>query len=124
MGFDPMDHKFIRLAHERGLGKGSMDQIEILGDVDYVDRSWGFHTGNNSASRVGKLFWFGPLRSLETLMFHTPLVYLFIFASAVYHDRIWYPVRGKKVVNDWLANSPWGRLFAKYQPGGGPHTAT
>ncbi|MCK4959512.1 MAG: DUF362 domain-containing protein [Planctomycetes bacterium] len=119
MGFEPMDHKFIRLAHERGLGTGRFDDIEIVGDVDVAKESWGFHTGDNTASSVGKMFWFGPMRWLQRLMFHTPLVYGFIFASAVYHDRIWYPSKGRKVVDKWLAESPWGKLFADYQPGRG-----
>ena len=34
MGFDPMDHGFIRLAHERGLGVGQTEEIEIVGDAD------------------------------------------------------------------------------------------
>lgn len=114
MGFEPMDHEFIRLAHERGLGVGQMDEIEIVGDVDIKKENWGFETGNNAASSVGKLFWFGPMRWLERLMFHTPIVYGFIFASAVYHDHIWYPFKGKKVVNEWLENSPWGKLFKNY----------
>ena len=37
----------------------------------------------------------------------------------VYHDRIWYPSHGKKVVNQWLTESPWGKLFEGYRPGGG-----
>lgn len=117
MGFEPMDHKFIRLAHERGLGTGRIGEIEIVGDIDVQKENWGFVTGDNAASSVGKLFWFGPMRWLQKLMFHTPIVYSFIFASAIYHDRIWYPLKGKKVVEDWLTNSPWGRLFADYQPG-------
>ena len=117
MGFEPMDHKFIRLAHERGLGTGRINEIEIVGDVDVKKENWEFVTGDNAASSVGKLFWFGPMRWLQKLMFHTPIVYSFIFASAIYHDKIWYPLKGKKVVNDWLTNSPWGRLFAHYQPG-------
>lgn len=119
MGFEPMDYPFIRLAHERGLGHGRMEDIEIVGDIDAARENWGFHTGNNAASSIGKLFWFGPLRWLQHLMFHTPIVYFFIVGSAVYHDRFWYPLRGKKVVNDWLANSPWGQLFAQYRPGAG-----
>jgi uncharacterized protein (DUF362 family) len=117
MGFEPMDHKFIRMAHELGLGTGRMDEIEITGDVDAGKENWGFVTGDNLASRVGKTFWFGPMQWLEKLMFHTPLVYMFILASAVYHDKIWYRVRGKKIVNSWFEESPWGRLFADYQAG-------
>ena len=58
--------------------------------------------------------WFGPLKFLQRLLFHTPIVYAFIVASSLYHDYIWYPTKGKKTVNDWLTNSPWGRLFDKY----------
>jgi len=117
MGFDPMDYGFIRLAHERGLGVGKVGEIEIVGDTDAAGENWGFYTGNNAASRVGKVFWFGPLRWFQHLMFHTPIVYLFIVGSAVYHDRFWYPIFGRRVVNDWLANSCWGQLFANYHPG-------
>jgi len=117
MGFEPMEHQFIRLAHERGLGVGRFDEIEIVGDLDEAKKSWGFNTGDNTASSVGKLFWFGPMRWLEKVMFHTPIVYAFIFASAVYHDRIWYPSKGKEIVKEWLEESEWGRFFADYQPG-------
>jgi len=34
MGFEPMDHKFIRLAHELGLGIGRIGEIEMIGEVD------------------------------------------------------------------------------------------
>ncbi len=117
MGFDPMDHLFIRGAHERGLGVGRIEEIEIVGNVDIEKENWNFNTGDNAASSVGKLFWFGPMRWLEKLMFHTPVVYLFIFASAIYHDKVWYPSKGKKVVKQWLNESPWGKLFSEYQPG-------
>ena len=118
MGFDPMDSPFIRLAHERGLGVGSIEDIEIVGDVDVKRENWQFVTGNNAASSVGNALWFGPLRYLQKLFFHTPLVYVFILASAVYHDRIWYPRERRKTVETWLRESPWGRLFEEYQPGG------
>ena len=117
MGFDPMDHGFIRLAHEQGLGTGRISEIEIVGDVDVSKENWAFETGDNAASCVGKLFWFGPMRWLEELMFHTPVVYIFILASAIFHDKIWYPLRGRRAVNMWLKESPWGRLFANYRPG-------
>ena len=117
MGFDPMEHKFIRLAHERGLGTGRVEEIEIVGNVDIEKENWNFETGDNTASSVGKLFWFGPMRWLQKLMFHTPIVYGFIFASAIYHDKIWYRSKGKKIVDEWLVNNPWGQLFQNYEPG-------
>jgi len=113
MGFDPMDHLFIRAAHERGLGTGRIEEIEIVGDVDVEKENWAFHTGNNAASRVGNVFWFGPLKWLQKLMFHTPIVYAFIFGSAIYHDKIWYPTTGKKIVDRFM-KTEWGRLFEKY----------
>jgi len=85
--------------------------------MEVSKENWKFYTGDNPVSSVGKLFWFGPLRWLQHLMFHTPLVLLFIFGSAVYHDKIWYNITGRKIVKDWLHNSPWGRLFDSYQPG-------
>jgi len=117
MGFEPMDHPFIRLAHEKGLGTGRFSEIEIAGDLDAAKQNWGFVTGDNAASCIGKLFWFGPMRWLEKLMFHTPLVYAFILGSAIYHDKIWYPSKGRTIVNEWLENSPWGELFRNYKPG-------
>ena len=118
MGFEPMDHAFLRLAHERGLGVARLEEIDLVGDADVVESPWGFHTGSNAASRVGNLLWFGPFRWLQRLMFHTPVVYGFILASAVYHDQIWYRLKGRRTVRRWLDESPWGRLFADYRPGG------
>jgi len=117
MGFEPMDHKFIRTAHELGLGTGRIDEIEIIGDVDAGKEIWGFVTGDNVASRVSRTFWFKPMRWLQKLMFHTPFVYVFILASAIYHDKLWYLTCGKKIVNRWLEESLWGRLVADYQAG-------
>ena len=114
MGFEPEKVEHIMYAHERGLGVGRVDEIEIVGDADAAAERWGFHTGNNAVASVGKMFWFGPLRWLQRLMFRTPIVYAFILASAVYHDRFWYPSRGKPVVDTWLRESPWGRLFESY----------
>lgn len=52
MGFDPMSIDFIRLAHESGLGKGRIEEIEMLGeDVSAVN--FGFSVGDNMASKVG-----------------------------------------------------------------------
>jgi uncharacterized protein (DUF362 family) len=43
MGFDPLkDCKFIRLAHELGLGCGDISQIELVGDKKAAEESWNF----------------------------------------------------------------------------------
>lgn len=112
MGFEPMSIKYIRLAHERGLGVGKIKKIEIVGE-DISNINFHFQVGNNLASRAGKFIWFGPLRPFQKLFFHTPLVYIFVYASALYHDLFWWPTKGKKIFNQWL-KSPWGRLFQKY----------
>ncbi len=112
MGFNPMDIKFIRLAHEKGLGVGEIDEIEIVGE-DISSWNFNFEVGDNLASRAGDLFWFSPLKVFQKLLFHTPIVYLFVFASYFYHDFLWYPIKGRKIVNEWL-KSDWGQLFSKY----------
>lgn len=112
MGFDPLQIPFIRIAHERGLGCGDVKNIEILGE-DISSWNFKFKVGDNLASTGGDLFWFGALRKLQHLMFHTPLVYLFIWASFFYHDYFWYPFKGQKYVDQFLV-SEWGKLFLTY----------
>jgi uncharacterized protein (DUF362 family) len=117
IGFDPMDVKCIRLATEAGLGNGHLDDIEVIGDMDTAEvkrTNWDFVVGDNAASKVGDLFWFGPLKPLARLMFQTPMVNAFIMGSFVYHDYVWYPTQGRKVVDKWLDETEWGRLFLSY----------
>ena len=117
MGFDPMNLKYIRLSHEKGLGVGEMNEIEVVGE-DISEMNFNFKVGDNMASTVGDLFWFSPLKIFQRLLFHTPLVYVFVYASAIYHDNIWYPRTGMKRVNEWKKTS-WGKYFEDYQPGRG-----
>jgi len=114
MGFDPMTIEKVRIGHEAGVGVGDLKDIEIVGDVNLEEENWDFYRGDNFASSVGKLFWFGPLRRLQHLMFHTPMVNAFIWASAIYHDNIWYPIKGRPRVNKWLKETQWGELFQEY----------
>ncbi len=112
MGFDWRKLPCIALSHEHGLGIGDPAEIEITGDTDAADENWEFKVGVNLATGVGRLFWHdSPLKYLQKLFFHTPLVKIFIFGSELYHDKIWYKTKGKKVVNKWLNGSPWGELF-------------
>lgn len=112
MGFDPMDLKFIRIAHENGLGCGIVDEMEIVGE-DISGYDWKFEVGDNLASSAGDLFWFGPLKFLQHLMFHTPIVYIFVYASAIYHDKFWYPTTGQKRINEWY-KTHWGKKFLEW----------
>ena len=114
MGFNPLkDIKCIRLAHERGLGVGDPEHIEVIGE-DISKVNFNFTVGDNAASKIGDLMWFGPLRSLQRFFFHTPLVYMFVFGSFFYHDKIWWPLKGKPLMNKIYNESKWGRLFTSY----------
>ncbi|MEW6456660.1 MAG: DUF362 domain-containing protein [Acidobacteriota bacterium] len=110
MGFDPMSIPYIRIAHEDGLGKGRMEEIEILGE-DIKEINFGFEVGDNFASKFGDLFWFSPLKIFQKLLFQTPLVYLFVFGSYVYHDFIWWPLKGKRLQRARIEPTKWGKLF-------------
>ncbi|MGI5822990.1 MAG: DUF362 domain-containing protein [Dethiobacteria bacterium] len=114
MGFDPLQIDYIRLADEEGLGVGRLENIEVVGE-DLSKINYGFSVGDNTASMVGDFIWFGPLRRMQKLFFQTPLLYLFVFGSYFYHDKFWYPWRGQKVVDNWLATSKWGQLFQSYE---------
>lgn len=113
MGFDPMSIPYIRIAHEENLGVGDPKDIEIVGD-DISNESWGFSVGDNAVSFFGKLMWFGPLRSLQKIFFHTPLVHLFVLGSELYHDYYRWPFIDKKVFQRWLNETSWGKLFQEY----------
>ena len=113
MGFDPLSIPYIRMAHERGLGCGDVREIELVGD-DVSDLDLHFHVGNNFASRFGHGLWFGPLSSIQKLFFHTPLVYAFIFGSSVYHDYVWWPMKGKAIQEEVRRETVWGQLFDTY----------
>jgi len=114
MGFDPMTLGYIRLAHEDGLGVGDPREIGIAG-TDISGESWGFHVGNNGVSLFGNLAWFGPLKGMQKLFFRTPLVHAFILGSETYHDYYRWPVKDRRVFEEWKRTTPWGRLFRSYE---------
>jgi len=113
MGFDPMQLCFIRNAHEQGLGVGRPEEIEVVGE-DISEVNFHFEQKDNPVSRAGKLFWFGPLKFMQHLMFHTPIVYLFVFGSFLFHDYLWWPTVGKRRMKE-IAKTEWGKLFHSYR---------
>jgi hypothetical protein len=112
-GFDPMSLKFIRLAHERGLGVGRPEEIEIVGeDISGVN----FHfegKKNTLASRGQKLIYHGPLKFLEKLLLRSWITPWSYAASKFYHDVLWFPFVGRIRVAKAM-RTPWGQLFKKY----------
>lgn len=112
-GFEPMDLNFIRLAHERGLGIGDFQQIEVVGDVDPHEVRWHARTGETFASWGQKQIYHGPLKPFENVLLRSPIVPWSYVASRAYYDGFWYPFIGNQRVQAAL-NTKWGRLFANY----------
>jgi uncharacterized protein (DUF362 family) len=116
MGFDPLrDCKFIRLAHDLGLGCGDPAQLEIVGDQDAADENWKFvgpFEKMTFASRMQHQIYWGSLKgplewSLKTVL--APWSYL---ASVIFHDLYWYPAHRARVLQ--ILGSDWGRLFENW----------
>ena len=114
MGFDPMSIKYIRLAHEAGLGIGDPRQIELVGD-DVSGENWHFHVGHNTHTFLAWLSWYGPTRFLQKLIFRTPLVFITIAVSEIEQDYFYWPLKYKRVYKEWRETTTWGKLFQEYQ---------
>jgi uncharacterized protein (DUF362 family) len=113
MGFDPMSIKFIRLAHDAGLGCGDPREIEIAG-ADVSGVNWGFSGSENTfASRGQKLIYWGPLKPLEKLLLRSPLVPWAYLASNLYHNVFWMNLIGKGRIRKAMKTG-WGKLFLSY----------
>jgi uncharacterized protein (DUF362 family) len=115
-GFDPLNIRFIRKAHDLGLGVGDPRQIEILGYDIEQERPWNFVQEDTFASKGQKLIYHGPLKPLEKVLLQSPLVPWSYFASNFYHNVYWYPFVGRKRVEAAL-NTRWGRAFQSYGDG-------
>lgn len=112
MGFDPLKIKFIRLAHEMGLGCGDPKEIEIAGmDISGIDLC--FEVCDNFASRGQKALYRGALKPFEWFLMKTPIVPWSYLASRAYYDWFWYNVFGRRYVDEYFATD-WGRLFNSY----------
>jgi uncharacterized protein (DUF362 family) len=113
MGFDPLSLKFIRLAHEAGLGVGDPKEIEVVGE-DIQKVNFHFHAEENTfASRGQKLIYWGPLKPLEPFLLRTVIAPWSYIASILYHDYYWYPLIGKTRVKKMLGTG-WGKLLQSY----------
>jgi len=113
MGFDPLSIRFIRLAHEMGLGCGDPEQIEVVG-ADISGVNFGLSAGEETfASRGQKLVYWGPLKPLEKLVLRSVLAPVSYLASRAYYDYYWYNLFGRSRVKQALAGE-WGKLFLSY----------
>lgn len=117
MGMDPMSIKFIKLAHDLGLGCGDPREIEIVGDAEAAAENWHFDGPFKKmtfASKMQHKIYWGKLKtavewSLKTWM--APWAYI---ASVLYHDMYWYPRNGNHQVHNVL-RSEWGKLFHNWE---------
>ena len=78
-GFDPLSIRFIRRAHEMGLGVGDPRQINIVGYDIGNEPAWGFIQEDTFASRGQKLIYHGPLKPFEKILLQSPLGTLVLF---------------------------------------------
>jgi uncharacterized protein (DUF362 family) len=115
-GFDPLSLRFIRLAHEMGLGVGDPRQIEIVGYDIQSEPDWHFIQTDTFASTGQKMIYHGWLNFAEKPLLRSPIVPWAYFASNFYHNVYWYPFVGRKRVEAAL-DTDWGRLFAAYGNG-------
>jgi uncharacterized protein (DUF362 family) len=117
MGMDPLSIKFIRLAHEAGLGCGDPREIEIAGDVEAARQNWQFagpFKQMTFASRMQHKIYWGPLKTPIEWSLKTVLAPWSYIASVVFHDTYWYPRNADRMMKDVLA-SDWGRLFQNWE---------
>ena len=122
MGFDPLTIRYIRLAHEAGLGVGDVRDIELVGDATAAAENWHFvgpFRRMTFASRMQHQIYWGPLKrpiewSLKTVL--APWAYL---ASVLYHDSFWYPLFGRRQMR-----AAWRATGGGCSPTGSPSSRT
>lgn len=112
MGFDPMQIPYLRMCHERELGKADPKEIEIVGE-DIEEVNFNFRVKKSLVIWGDQMLRLGPLSFLEGLFLKSPLVVWAPLASNIYHDLFWYPIIGKRIINRFK-QTEWGRLFDEY----------
>lgn len=118
MGFDPLkDIKYVRIAHDMGLGCGDVRDIEIVGDPELADVPWDFEGPFKNMTFASKnqhrIYW-GPLKKPLEWSLKTWLAPWSYIASVTYHDLFWYP-RYARGHMEGVLGSEWGRLFANWE---------
>jgi uncharacterized protein (DUF362 family) len=113
MGYDPMKIPYIRMCHERGLGIGNPEEIEIIGE-DISRINFKFTSKRSPVIWGDQMLRNGVLRFLEKPLLHSPLFIWAPIASNIFHDYIWYPTIGKKRIRTFM-NTEWGQLFKSYK---------
>lgn len=116
MGFDPMGIPYLRMCHDRGLGTADPRQIEIVGEsVEGVN--FGFRAKRSLVIWGDQMLRVGPLRFLERIALHSPLMVWAPLASNLYHDWMWYPTAGRAKIGRFR-RTKWGRFLDERYGGG------
>jgi hypothetical protein len=114
LGRDPLrELKYVRLAHERGLGCGDVRAITLVGDIDLARESWRYNAEDQSSGLLGALARPRALRATRQRFGDTPLARV-IGAAQRYNDYYRWPVQSRRVFESWLRGTHWGRLFQRY----------
>jgi hypothetical protein len=116
MGFDPMQIPYLRMCHDRGLGTADPRQIEIVGEsIEGVN--FGFRVRRSLVIWGDQMLRLGPLRFLERVALHSPLMVWAPLASNLYHDCLWYPTVGRAKIGRFR-RTKWGRFLDERYGGG------
>jgi hypothetical protein len=113
MGFEPLEIPYLRMCHERELGVADPRAIEIIG-YDISGENFHFEVKRSFVIWGDQMLRRGPLRFLEKIALHSPLVFWAPMASNIYHDWLWYPTVGKSIIKKF-SRTEWGRLFERYK---------
>jgi len=109
MGFDPTRIKKLKKSEEMGLGNSDLKKITVIG-TPYQEINLNCTTKKSPVIFFDQLF---RKSFVEKLFFKTWFFNFCILGSASYHDWFWYPIIGKKRINEFKKTG-WGRLFEKY----------
>ncbi|MEE9218163.1 MAG: DUF362 domain-containing protein [Acidobacteriota bacterium] len=112
MGFDPLRIGYLRLCHDRGLGVADPRDIEVEGK-QVEGMNFGFEVSRSLVIWGDQMLRLGPLRFIERLALHSPLVVWAPFASNLYHDWLWYPTVGQTRIRKFRRTA-WGALSDRY----------
>jgi hypothetical protein len=118
MGFNPLEIPYLKWSQDRGLGTADPSKIEIVG-IDIEDMNFEFSTKKSLVIWGDQLIRKGPLRPLRKLLLHSPLMFWAPMASNAYHDGLWYPTVGAKLIKEFMGTQ-WGACLETYPKGDKP----